>query len=147
MILEYIPLSHSERATCKYRREDTMRIRSQRCTVFGSFGDSRKHNEGQGWNPGNPARSEHTYSGWKARPLPGGWNSKSIWFENWRLLFLEEMLLQERELCTRQSVVDANNFNILWTEASWVGNKILTLRYTNQENHYIRNEHPHILIN
>ena len=63
MILEYIPLSHAERATCKYRREDTMRIRSQRCTVFGSFGDSRKHNEGQGWNPGNPARSEHTYSG------------------------------------------------------------------------------------
>ena len=40
MILQYIPLSHSERATCKYRREDTMRIRSHRCTLFGSFSDS-----------------------------------------------------------------------------------------------------------
>ena len=40
MILEYIPLSHSESTTCKYRREDTMRIKSHRCTVFGSLGDS-----------------------------------------------------------------------------------------------------------
>ena len=34
MILEYIPLSHPERATCKYRREDTMRVRSHRCTLW-----------------------------------------------------------------------------------------------------------------
>ena len=47
MILEYIPLSHPERATCKYRREDAMRVRSHRCTVFGSFGDSRKPDEEQ----------------------------------------------------------------------------------------------------
>ena len=47
MILEYIPLSHPERATCKYRREDTMRVRSHRCTVFGSFGDSIKLDEEQ----------------------------------------------------------------------------------------------------
>ena len=78
MILEYIPLSHPGRATCKYRREDSMRVRSHRCTVFGSFGDSRKPDEEQWWSPGNPARSAHTYSGWKARPVPGGWNSKPI---------------------------------------------------------------------
>ena len=78
MILENIPVSHPERATWKYRREDAMRIRSHRCTVFGSFGDSRKPDEEQWWSPGNPARSAHTYSGWKARPVPGGWNSKSI---------------------------------------------------------------------
>ena len=35
------------------------------------------------------------------------------------------MLLQEREICTLQSVMDANNFSILWTEESWVGNKTL----------------------
>ena len=78
MILEYIPLSHRWRATCKNRREDAMRVGSHRCTVFGSFGDSRKPDEEQGWSPGNPARSAHTYSGWKARPVPGGWNSKPI---------------------------------------------------------------------
>ena len=78
MILEYIPLSHPGRATCKYRREDSMRVRSHRCTVFGSLGDSRKPDEEQWWSPGNPARSAHTYSGWKARPVPGGWNSKPI---------------------------------------------------------------------
>ena len=72
MIVEYVPLAHAERATCKYRREDTMRVRSHRCTVFGSLGDSGKPDEEQWWSPGNPARSEHTYSGCKARPLPGG---------------------------------------------------------------------------
>ena len=30
--------------------------------------------------------------------------------------------------------MDANNFNILWTEASWVGNKTLTPHYPNQRN-------------
>ena len=30
--------------------------------------------------------------------------------------------------------MDANNFNILWTEASWVGNKTLTPQYLNQGN-------------
>ena len=30
--------------------------------------------------------------------------------------------------------MDANNFNILWTEASWFGNKYLTPHYPNQEN-------------
>ena len=35
------------------------------------------------------------------------------------------MLLQEREICTLQSVMDAKNFSILWTEESWVGNKTL----------------------
>ena len=74
MILEYIPVSHIEKATCKYRREDTMRVGSHRCTRFGSLGDSGKPDEEQWWSPGNPARSEHTHSGWKARPLPGGWN-------------------------------------------------------------------------
>ena len=44
--------------------------------------------------------------------------SKFIWIGNCRILFLEEILLQERELCTLQGVMDANNFNILWTEAS-----------------------------
>ena len=44
--------------------------------------------------------------------------SKSICVGNCRILFLGEMLLQERELCTLQGVVDASNFNILWTEAS-----------------------------
>ena len=63
MILEYILLSHSERATFKYRREDTMRIKSHGGTVYGSFGDSRKPVVEQWWSPGNPARSEHTYSG------------------------------------------------------------------------------------
>ena len=78
MILEYITHSHSKSATCKYRREDRMRIRSHRCTVFGSVGDSRKPVVGQWWSPGNPARTEHTYSGWKATPLPGGWNFKVL---------------------------------------------------------------------
>ena len=49
--------------------------------------------------------------------LEGG-TSKFIWIGNCRILFLEEILLQERELCTLQGVMDANNFNILWTEAS-----------------------------
>ena len=35
------------------------------------------------------------------------------------------MLLQEREICTLHSVMDANNFSILWTEEWWVGNKTL----------------------
>ena len=35
------------------------------------------------------------------------------------------MLLQEREICTLQSVMDANDFSILWTEESWVANKTL----------------------
>ena len=30
--------------------------------------------------------------------------------------------------------MDANNVNILWTEASWVGNKTLTPHYPNQRN-------------
>ena len=63
MILEHTPISYSERATYKYRREDAMRIRSHRCTIFGSFGDSREPNEEQWWSPGNPARSAHTFSG------------------------------------------------------------------------------------
>ena len=44
--------------------------------------------------------------------------SKSIWVANCRILFLKERLLQERECCTLQGVMDGNNFNILWTEAS-----------------------------
>ena len=43
---------------------------------------------------------------------------KSICIGNYRILFLEEKLLQESELCTPQGVMDANNFNVLWTEAS-----------------------------
>ena len=121
MTLEYLPLSHSGRATCKYRREDTVRRRSQRRTVFGSFGDSRKPDEEQWWSPGNPARSEHWWSGCQDDRqdlcLEDG-TSKSICVGNCRILFLGEMLLQERELCTLQGVVDASNFNILWTEAS-----------------------------
>ena len=35
------------------------------------------------------------------------------------------MLLLEREICTLHSVMDANNFSILWTEEWWVGNKTL----------------------
>ena len=61
--------------------------------------------------------------------------SKIVWVGNCRILFLEEILLQEREICTRQGVMDANNFNILWTEASWFGNKYLTPHYPNQGNH------------
>lgn len=60
--------------------------------------------------------------------------SKILWVGNCRILFLEEILLQEREICTRQGVMDANNFNILWTEASWFGNKCLTPHYPNQGN-------------
>ena len=44
-ILEYILLSRAERA--KYRREDTLRIKSHGGTVFGSFGDSGKPDEEQ----------------------------------------------------------------------------------------------------
>ena len=123
MILECIPLSHAERATCKYRREGTARISSRWGTVFGSFGDGRKPGEEQWWSPGSPARSEHTYSGWKAIPMSGGWNFQVHLVGNYRILFLEEKLLQERQFCTLQGVMDANNFNVLWTEASWVGNK------------------------
>ena len=43
--------------------------------------------------------------------------SKTICIGNCRILFLGEMLLQERELCTLRGIMDANNFNILWTEA------------------------------
>ena len=135
MILEYIPLSHSERATCKYRREGTARISSRWGTVFGSFGDGRKPGEEQWWSPGSPARSEHTYSGWKAIPMSGGWNFQVHLVGNYRILFLEEKLLQERQFCTLQGVMDANNFNILWTEASWFGNKYLTPHYPKQGNH------------
>ena len=59
------------------------------------------------------------------------------------------MLLQERELCTLHGVMDAKNFNILWTEASWVGNKTLTPHYPNQGNHLYLKQIPskaHILI-
>jgi len=42
--------------------------------------------------------------------------SKIVWVENCRILFLEEIWLQEREICTQQDVMDANNFNILWTD-------------------------------
>ena len=59
---------------------------------------------------------------------------KSICIGNYRILFLEEKLLQEREFCTLQVVMDANNFNVLWTEASWVGNKTLTPYSPNQRN-------------
>ena len=137
MTLEYLLLSHSGRATCKYRREDTVRRRSQRCTVFGSFGDSRKPDEEQWWSPGNAARSEHWCSECQDERqdlcLEDG-TSKSICIGNCRILFLGEMSLQERELCTLQGVMDANSFNILWTEASWV-RKRLTPHYLNQENH------------
>ena len=34
--------------------------------------------------------------------------SKFIWIGNCRILFLEEILLQERELCTLHGVMDAN---------------------------------------
>ena len=60
--------------------------------------------------------------------------SKIVWVGNCRILFLEEIWLQEREICTQQDVMDANNFNILWTEASWSGNKYLTPHYPNQGN-------------
>ena len=60
--------------------------------------------------------------------------SKIVWVGNCRILFLEEIWLQEREICTQQDVMDANNFNILWTEASWFGNKYLTPHYPNQGN-------------
>lgn len=60
--------------------------------------------------------------------------SKIVWVGNCRILFLEEIWLQEREICTQQDVMDANNFNILWTEASWSGSKYLTLHYPNQGN-------------
>ena len=86
MILEYIPLSPSESATCKDRREDTMRIRSHRCTGFGSFGDSSWWE--QWWSGGNPSLSEHTCSGWKARPLPGGWNFQVHFNRKWQNSFL-----------------------------------------------------------
>ena len=138
MILEFIPHSHSKSATCKYRREDRMRIRSHRCTVFGSVGDSRKPVVGQWWSPENPARTERTYSGWC---LEDG-TSKSFWVGNCRILFLEEMLLQERELCTLQGVMDANNFNILWTEASWIHNKTLIPHYPNQGNYLYLKQTP-----
>ena len=95
--------------------------KTQRCTVFGSFGDSRKPDEKQWWSPGNPARSEHWCSGCQNERqdlcLEDG-TPKSICIGNCRILFLGEMLLQERELCTLQGVMDASNFNILWTEAS-----------------------------
>ena len=75
--------------------------------------------------------------------------SKTICIGNCRILFLGEMLLQERELCTLRGIMDANNFNILWTEASWVGNKTLTPHYPNQGNHLYLKQIPskaHILI-
>ena len=76
IVLENIPRSYAERATCKYRRhyEDniTMRIISHWCTVFASFGERRKPNEEQPWSPGNPTWSKHWYSGWNGRPVPGG---------------------------------------------------------------------------
>ena len=117
--------------------EKTRRIRSYWCAVFGSFGDSRKHDEEQWGSPGNPAGSEHTHSGWEARPLLGDETSKSIWVRNYRIIFLEEKfsLSQERELCTLQGIKDASNFNILWTEASWLGNKTLTSYSPSQGNH------------
>ena len=43
---------------------------------------------------------------------------ETICIGNCRILFLGEMLLQGRELCILQGIMDANNFNILWTEAS-----------------------------
>ena len=134
MSLEYIPLSHSGMATCKCRREDTLRMRSHGCTVFGSFGDSRKHNEGQRWSPENPVISEHTYSGQKARPLPGGWIFEDLLGCKLQNPILKGRLLQERECYILQSVMDGNNFNILWTEALWVGNKTPTPQYLNQGN-------------
>ena len=42
---------------------------------------------------------------------------KTTWVGNCRI-FLEGILLQEREFCTLQGVIDVNNFNILWIEAS-----------------------------
>ena len=117
--------------------EKTWRIRSYWCAVFGSFGDSRKHDEEQWGSPGNPAGSEHTHSGWEARPLLEDETSKYIWVGSYRILFLEEKfpLSQERELGTLQGIKDASNFNILWTEASLLGNKTLTSYSPSQGNH------------
>ena len=132
MILEYIPLSHAERATCKQGRADT-EDRSHWFTVFGSFGDSEKPDVEQWQSPGNPARSEHTHSGWEARPLLQDGTSKSIWVGNCRIIFLEEKFPLS-ELCTLWGIKDASNYNILWTEASWLGNKALTSYSPSQGN-------------
>ena len=59
---------------------------------------------------------------------------KTTWVGNCRI-FLEGILPQEREFCTLQGVIDVNNFNILWIEASWVGNKSLTPLCLSQGNH------------
>ena len=67
--------------------------------------------------------------------------SKFISIGNCRILFLEEILLQERELCTLQGVMDANNFNILWTEASWFGNSISLHIIPTKEIVSVWNEH------
>ena len=127
-----------------------MKIRSHRYTIVGSYADSRKPDDEQWWNPGNPTRSEHTHTQDERQDLClDNGTSKSIWVWNYQIHFLEEMLLQERELCTLQGVMDANNFNILWTEASWVGNKTLTPHYPNQGNHLYLKQIPskaHILI-
>ena len=93
-------------------------------------------------------QSTHTQDERQDLCLENG-TSKSIWVWNYRIYFLEEMLLQERELCTLHGVMDAKNFNILWTEASWVGNKTLTPHYPNQGNHLYLKQIPskaHILI-
>ena len=74
--------------------------KTQRCTVFGSFGDSRKPDEKQWWSPGNPARSEHWCSGCQNERqdlcLEDG-TPKSICIGNWSIHFRGEMLLKERE--------------------------------------------------
>ena len=90
-----------------------MRIKSHGGIVFGSFGDSRKPDEEQcGVQGTQQDQSTHTQDERQDLCLEDG-TPKSIWVGNCRTPFLEDKLLQERELCTRQSVVDANNFNIL----------------------------------
>ena len=99
MILEYIPHSLSKSATCKYRREDRMRIRSHRCTVFCSFGTV----ENLWWASGGvlgtqQGQSTHTQDERQHLCLEDG-TSKSFWVGKCRILFLEGMLLlQERQL-------------------------------------------------
>ena len=57
-----------------------MKIRSHRYTIVGSYADSRKPDEEQWWNPGNPARSEHTHTQDERQDLClDSGTSKSIW--------------------------------------------------------------------
>ena len=125
MILEYILLSPAERATCKYWKEDIEdKISVMHSLWFiwwlqkiwwGTVVESREPSKIRA----HILRRKGNTNAWRMElPSPFGWKLQNS--------FPRGKVAAGKRTLYSTGIMDANNFNILWTEVSWDGNKTLT---------------------